>query len=517
VQGAFDIAIVGSGFAGALMAMIARRLGRSVVLLEKGRHPRFAIGESSTPLANLLLEELTERYDLPRVRPLAKWGLWQQTHPELACGLKRGFTFFHHDAQREFRDDESHHRQLLVAASPNDRIADAHWYRPDFDAFLAAEAQQLGAVLLEEVELWGAEVDRKRPVIQGRHRGQPLEIHAELIVDASGPRGFLHRALSLPEVPFQHLPPTQALYSHFTDVRRWDELHTTAATPPYPVDDAAVHHIFAGGWIWVLRFNNGVTSAGAAVTAKLANELQLSKGEEGWNRLLERLPSVHGQFAGARATLPFVHTKKLSFLSGDVAGKNWLLLPSAAGVIDPLLSTGFPLTLLGIERLARILETKWGRDLATEILRYSMQTTMELVITERLVAALYATMDDFELFRALTLLYFAAASYTEAARRLGKPALAGETFLLGEDLVFGPRCRTSAEAALRKPTGPRRETLLRAIQQAIHPVNITGLGLAERRNWYPALAEDLLAGAEKLHSTRSEIAAMLKRCGFDSR
>src|SRR5205823_7469558 len=148
----FDIAVVGSGFGGSLMAMIARRLGRSVVLLEKGKHPRFVIGESSTPLANLILEELSERYDLPAIRPLTKWGTWQQTHPEIACGLKRGFTFFHHEADREFSDDELHRRQLLVAASPNDRVADTHWYRPDFDAFLVAEAQRLGVEYLDEVD-----------------------------------------------------------------------------------------------------------------------------------------------------------------------------------------------------------------------------------------------------------------------------------------------------------------------------------------------------------------------------
>jgi len=66
----FDIAIIGSGFAGPLLGIIARRLGRSVVLLERGRHPRFAIGESSTPLTNLLLEELAHRYALPRLLPL---------------------------------------------------------------------------------------------------------------------------------------------------------------------------------------------------------------------------------------------------------------------------------------------------------------------------------------------------------------------------------------------------------------------------------------------------------------
>ena len=48
------------------------------MLVERGRHPRFAIGESSTPLANLLIEELSDRYDLPRIRAFSKWGTWQR-------------------------------------------------------------------------------------------------------------------------------------------------------------------------------------------------------------------------------------------------------------------------------------------------------------------------------------------------------------------------------------------------------------------------------------------------------
>src|SRR5436190_6449653 len=159
--------------------MIARKLGRSVVLLERGKHPRFVIGESSTPLANLLLEELCQRYDLSNIHPLAKWGAWQQAHPEIVCGLKRGFTFFHHRLNHPFHDDAQRRNQLLVAASPNDRVADTHWYRLDFDAFLASEAQKLGVTFLDEVDLWGADASQPRAVIQGRHQGQPLEIHAE--------------------------------------------------------------------------------------------------------------------------------------------------------------------------------------------------------------------------------------------------------------------------------------------------------------------------------------------------
>ena len=82
----FDVAIVGSGFSGSLLAMIAKRLGRSVVLIERGSHPRFAIGESSTPLANLLLEEIASTYDLPRLRPLCEWGSWQRAEPEVHRG-----------------------------------------------------------------------------------------------------------------------------------------------------------------------------------------------------------------------------------------------------------------------------------------------------------------------------------------------------------------------------------------------------------------------------------------------
>ena len=69
------------------------------------------------------------------------------------------------------------------------------------------------------------------------------------------------------------------------------------------------------------------------------------------------LPSVREQFRAARATLPFVHAPRVAFRCREVVGESWALLPSAAGVIDPLLSTGFPLTLLGIARLLDILET----------------------------------------------------------------------------------------------------------------------------------------------------------------
>ena len=193
---AYDIAVVGSGFAGSLLAMIARRLGHSVVLIEKGTHPRVVIGESSTPLANLLFEELCVRYDLPMLKPLAKWGSWQRTHPEIACGLKRGFTFHHHVLDGAPSFDPERRDQLLVAASPHDEIADMHWYRADFDHFLMQEAQRLGVDYFDRVTLRSYEDEAGEIRLRGERDGAGMEFHARFVVDATGPRGFLHRALA---------------------------------------------------------------------------------------------------------------------------------------------------------------------------------------------------------------------------------------------------------------------------------------------------------------------------------
>ena len=139
-----DVAIIGSGFGGSLTALALRARGQRVAMIERGRHPRFAIGESSTPLANLLLEELAARYGLSELRPFCKWGSWQRLRPDVACGLKRGFTFLFHQPGQEFAATDDHQRQLLVAASPHDAIADTHWYRPEFDQALVEQAQRAG-------------------------------------------------------------------------------------------------------------------------------------------------------------------------------------------------------------------------------------------------------------------------------------------------------------------------------------------------------------------------------------
>jgi FADH2 O2-dependent halogenase len=513
----FQVIVVGSGFAGSLMAMISHRLGLSTALVERGRHPRFVIGESSTPLTNLLLEELANEYDLPFVRPLCKWGTWQEKTPQLACGLKRGFTFYHHEFGQPFGPDPERERQLMVGASPHEEIADTHWYRPDFDHYLVQQAQELGIIYWDEVELTSAREQANGMHLAGTRHGESVDLTAEFVIDATGPRGFLHRSLGLPEKSFATLPPTQALFSHFADVGPLpDSFATRGELPPYPPEQAAVHHVFAGGWVWVLKFNNGLTSAGVAATDSVANALEFQLGESAWQRLLQRLPSLDEIFRPSRAVVPFIHQPRLAFQSGAVTGRKWVLLPSAAGVIDPLLSTGFPLTLLGVARIARLLQSHWQRrSFGSWLDDYAQLTALELGTTARLVGALYATMDRFELFKELSLLYFAAASFSETARRLGKPRLA-DSFLLCRHPIFAKQLHEFCRAATKPLSAEEARSLGSRIRDTIEPFDVAGLSDRSRHPWYPALTSDLFRSAPKLGVSEIEIATMLEKCGFNA-
>ncbi len=504
----FHLAIIGSGFAGSLLAMAARRIGFLVTLLERGSHPRFVIGESSTPLANLLIEEIADEFDLPDIRSFSKWGAWQKDHADIACGLKRGFTFYQHEFGRRFPRDPAAamKQQLMVGASPNETVADTHWYRPDFDHYFVRQAQALGVDYRDQTTIEQIDEMPEGVRLTTTRAGKTTTETVDFLIDASGPRGCLHRLLSLPEKKVAGFPATQALYSHFTGVAPLpDYFHP--GQPPYPPEQAAVHHVFEGGWVWVLQFNNGLTSAGVAAIDPVAERFGLREGEAGWRRFLAEMPELAKIFGPARTTRPFTWQPRVAFQSAVVAGKHWALLPSAAGVVDPLLSTGFPLTLLGVQRLARLLRHFGKPEFMRGLADYAEATTSEFETTAKLVGALYARMGHFDQFKDLSLLYFAAASFAETARRLGKPELV-PGFLLRDHPEFGPRLRALCDLAAADSSQAAR------VREAIEPLDVAGLTDATRDPWYPAQATDMRRNAAKVGATEADINAMLAKCGL---
>ena len=490
----FQIVVVGSGFGGSITAMIAKKLGFSTALIERGRHPRFVIGESSTPLTNLLLEEIAIQYGLECLLPLCKWGRWQRELGRLPCGLKRGFSFYHHEFGRPFEPDPEHERQLLVGASPNEEVADTHWYRPEFDRYLVDEAQKLGIAYWDEVEIDRVVTGPDGIDLKGTRQGQSLELHGEFLIDATGPRGFLHRAFKLPEKPFATMPGTQALFTHFTNVGPLPSSFSTKdKAPPFPPEQAAVHHVFDGGWVWVLKFNHGITSAGVVAEDRIAEKLQLRSGEGAWQKLLDCFPSLAEIFHEARPTLPFRYQPRVAFQSAVMHGPRWALLPSAAGVI----------------------ELHWQKPSFDAALNnYAGQSMAELETTARLVAALYASMNQFEVFTELTLLYFAAASFSETARRLDRHHLA-DSFLLCKNPKFSALLDECCRRASESPRGDKVQELRDLIRLGIEPIDVAGLSDSKRKNWFPAQTSDLLAAGQKLGASRDDIIRMLAKCGLE--
>jgi FADH2 O2-dependent halogenase len=506
--------------------MIARRLGLRVVLLERGRHPRFAIGESASPLAGILIEQLADRYDLPRVRPLSAYGTWQRACPEIVCGLKRGFTYFRHETGTVYRPAPDRANQLLVAASPSDELSDTHWLRSDVDQFLVREAMALGVEYLDDVQLDDMDEGAHVQALRGHRHGAGLHVRARFVVDASGPRGFLSRARGIENAGVEGYPRTQALFSHFVGVARCDAMPDYAADghPPYPLDDAALHHVFDGGWMWVLRFGNGVTSAGVAVTDDVAAEVRLADGEPAWHRLLARYPSIAAQFAGSEAIREFTWMPQLAWRARSAAGPGWAMLPSAAAFIDPLFSTGIPLTLLGIERLARWLERgpegpplrtveacgssgrseRSGGPSGPLLQHYATTILAEADHTARFIAGCYAAFPRFEQFAAYSMFYFAAASYSEMARRLGVPP-ASARFLGADRHAFGEATVRLSPQWRRPDSGYAGE-----VATAIEPLNIAGLCDPGKRNWYGIDFDDAIRGASKLGVSREAVVNVLQ-------
>ena len=251
---------------------------------------------------------------------------------------------------------------------------------------------------------------------------------------------------------------------------------------------------------------------GTAVQQRRNHRLN-EPGETAWNRLLDLIPALRNQFRNAKPLQAFTYLPKLSFCSETIVGGHWAMLPSAAGFVDPMLSTGFPLTLLGVERMAALLKDHWGKDTFAEQLgRYAVDTRAELMATSRLIGSLYRTSADFPSFAALSLLYFAAASFSETARRLRRPQLAS-SFLLHDHPTFGPACAHIHER-VHSPLLKEDGTLIEEVMHAIEPIDVAGLTDLSRENRYPIRAEDLLQNAQKLGATPAEVLAMLKECGF---
>jgi FADH2 O2-dependent halogenase len=488
-----DLAILGSGFGGTLLAIIAQRLGYAPALIERGSHPRFAIGESSTPLADFKLAAIADRFGLDWLRPFAKYGPWKATYPHVGCGRKRGFSFFRHERGLPYTPHESNDNALLVAASPTDDRSDTHWLRADFDAHLVSRAVAAGVPYLDQMDTQELRHDEHGWHIEGTRPDSAVRIRAGMVIDATGAGQAVGRALDIPPVDATALRArSRAIYSHFQGVPRWhdllEETHGPGATAQHPFlcDAAALHHIIDHGWMWVLRFDNGITSAGFSLDPD-AHPLRADETPDAeWARLRNSYPSIERQFAAAERVRPWVRTGRLQRRLTRAAGLDWAMQPHAAGFLDAWLSPGSAQTLYAVDHLGRILaEERRSPRRARRLAEYGESVLRELAWVDEITGTCFACFDRFEVMVTVAMLYFVAAIYCEERERAGQ-ARPDAAFLLADD----ERYRAIAARVVREAPSVSAANAVSFAAEFRHDVAAylrAGLCDPAQRNMYPYL------------------------------
>ena len=500
-----DFAILGSGFASSLCAAILAKSGQSVVMIDRGKHPRFSIGESTTPAADFLLHHLAVKYGLSELIPLTRYGSWTNQYPDIRCGCKRGFSYVWHGDGSQYLATADHKNELMVTANASREVADTQWYRPDVDSFFLQIAKSYGVNVIEEAVIENIDTNER-----GHHRiaysvqGYRQSICSPFVIDGSGPNSVLMHKYGGDDLTHHLFTNTSAIYGHFVGgqvTENWLKKRNAAISDfPYPFDEAAVHHLFHDGWLWQIGFDGGLTSLGFVTKSTGQREDHKAKDSsrffetnspefafKEWESRLNSYPvlrSMYGDCLCADFPGRLFQVPRIQRLREKAAGENWASLSFTVGFIDPLHSTGIAHTLSTVERICDVVLSPDIENLKTDLQAYSSNVVSEFLHIDKIIATCYACLHDFELFSAATMIYFAAAIALERHRGLNM-----ETgFLLARDERF---CRIvdqvnrKAKALAEGNSSIEEHTtgeLIAEIQTYLQPYNDVGLFSPAIRN-----------------------------------
>ncbi|MDA7527877.1 tryptophan 7-halogenase [bacterium] len=485
----YDVALLGAGFGASLLAAILSKQGLKVCMIDRESHPRFSIGESSTPAADMILPRLCETYGLDELMPFCRFGSWRSSHPEIGCGCKRGFSYFWHGAGGEYQATENHQNEMLVAASSSRSVADTQWFRADVDHFVCDYAVRCGTDYFSQTNVVSIshQADFDWEVALSAQE-KLSSIQTDFLVDATGPAAILLNHLQIEDETCRLKTNTSAVYSHFKEVPKaaeWLQNYRTNQTDfPYPVDDSAIHQVFNDGWLWQLRFENGVCSIGYVSNH---DSDAPSKTDVSWDDLLKEKPvlkEILGSASVSHIPGKIYKTKRLQRLREQAAGRDWAALPFTAGFIDPLHSTGIAHTLLGVERLAAMFTRFNIISIEDELSSYSERTLNELRHIDHMVSLCYDNLHRFPRFRAACMIYFAAATTFEKTYLQG-----ADGFLCAGDLAFQTILNEasmvmSASSNLSRSTERGPDPAVDAMRGLIEPYNHVGLFHPQKPNMY---------------------------------
>lgn len=331
----FDVIVLGSGLAGSILATILAKQGLRILSIDKSAHPRFAIGEAMTPDTDLMMSILSYKFSIPELGYLSSFeSICDNISPSF-CGLKRSFNFIYH------REGSEQHLQEYnkVGVHPS-----SHLFRQEIDRYMAETAVKYGAELLGNTQIKTINIEADGVKIETEH-GELFK--SQYLVDSSGYKSLLSQQFDLREKPTRLKTQSRSLFTHAIGVKNYDDCvrNNPKDATSLAWYQGTLHHIFDGGWMWVIPFNNHerstnpVCSIGVNFDLRRFPKCQVSPEQE-FKQFLARFPGVAVQFEEAKPIRDWVQTDRLQYSSHTCAGERFYLLPHAAGFIDPLYSFG---------------------------------------------------------------------------------------------------------------------------------------------------------------------------------
>jgi len=399
-QHLYDVAIVGSGVAGTILAACLSRNGADVILVDADSHPKFTIGESTIPFTSMMMRLIAERYGVPEIKHLATFeGVYRNITTQ--CGVKRNFGFvYHRDGKRQDPVERTRFEVPKITHTEN------HYFRQDIDAWMMHVAVKYGTEVRQHQAVVDVDLGDDAVTLK---LSTGAETRARFMVDASGHRSVLARKLSLREEPARFRHQSRGMFNHFTGVRPFDdvaksEVHSGFRTKWH---EGTLHHMFDGGWMWVIPFDNHeratnpLCSVGIMVDPRIHPMPDCSPEEE-FNQFLSRYPDIATQFAEARPVRNWTRTDRIQYSPRQTVGHRWCLTSHAAGFIDPLFSRGMSNTLETVHALThRLLDAIQDDDFSVERFKFMQDLEQDLLdFNDDLCANAYLSFRDWKLWNA---------------------------------------------------------------------------------------------------------------------
>jgi len=348
----FDVAIIGSGIGGSTLAAILARQGLSVLVFEAGAHPKFAIGESTILETSEMMRALAKFYDVPELAYFSSENFLD--HAGSTHGIKRHFGFVHHTPGSMPAIEDS--LQAIIPKAPYGH--ELHLYRQDTDYFLTSVAISYGATVLQQTPVSAVDID-VNGVELTTNKGQTYQ--AEYVVDAGGFRSILAEQFNLRD--FDLKTNTRGMFTHMIDVPCFNDVHQSRVETqvPFRWSEGTLHHIFDGGWLWVIPFNNHTDATNPLCSVGLLLDPRVYPArddltpEQEFYEFIDQFPAIKQQFLQARPVRGWVRANRLQFSSKKVVGDRFALMGHSVGFIDPLYSKGLYVTHMAVMMTADLL------------------------------------------------------------------------------------------------------------------------------------------------------------------